>query len=125
MTINELKAGQGKVELTATVAEKSDIRDFDKNGNKGKVANAVLKDETGEIKLTLWNEDAERINKGDKLKISNGYVGEWKGELQLSAGKFGKIEVLSNGAGTLSNAISSDSDDSDKSDKSGIEEEVF
>jgi len=29
-----------------------------------------------------------------KIKISNGYVKEWNGELQLSAGKYGRLEVL-------------------------------
>jgi ssDNA-binding replication factor A large subunit len=44
--------------------------------------------------LSLWNEDAEKLSVGDKVKVSNGYVGEFRGSPQLSSGKYGKIEKL-------------------------------
>jgi replication factor A1 len=94
MQIKDLHAKQGEVELTAEVIDKANPREFDKFGKKGKVCNAKIKDETGTVTLTLWNEDADTINVGDTIKIVNGYVGEWQGELQLSAGKFGKIDVV-------------------------------
>ena len=56
---------------------------------------AIAKDETGDIKLTLWNDDIEKVKSGDKVKLTNGYVSEWQGELQLTTGRFGKIEVIS------------------------------
>jgi len=58
------------------------------------VANAVAKDETGDIKITLWNDEIDRIKGGDRVSIQNGYVSEWQGELQVSTGRFGKIEVV-------------------------------
>ena len=54
----------------------------------------TLKTDSGEIKITLWNDDCENINEGDKVKVVNGYVREFQGEKQLSAGKFGKIEKI-------------------------------
>jgi replication factor A1 len=97
MAIKDLKANTGKNNITAVVTEKGDIREFEKFGRKGRVCNAVIKDETGSVKLTLWNEDADKIEKGDKIRIDNGWVREWQGELQLSTGKFGKIEVIEKG----------------------------
>lgn len=94
MEIKDLRARQGDVDLTADVIEKSEPRSFEKFGKQGRVCNARIKDATGVVSLTLWNEDIDKINVGDRLKISNGYVGEWQGELQVSAGKFGKIEVI-------------------------------
>lgn len=94
MKISELKPKTGNVELTATVTHVEAPREFEKDGKKGKVAKAVIKDETGECKLTLWNEETERIKQGEKIKIINGWANEWKGEIDVSAGKFGKIEVL-------------------------------
>jgi replication factor A1 len=99
MAINELKANQGNVVVIGTITQKGDIREFDKFGKKGKVCNAIIKDETGSVKLTLWNDDISKVENGDKVKIENGWVSEWKGELQLSTGKFGKIEVVEKGAG--------------------------
>jgi replication factor A1 len=58
------------------------------------VADAVIADETGSIKLTLWNEQIDQVNVNDKIKIENGYVTSFKGEIQLNAGKYGKLTVL-------------------------------
>ncbi len=94
MAIKDLQARQGNVNLTMDIIEKGDVREFEKFGKKGRVCNAVGKDETGTVKLTLWNDDIDKVNSGDKVKIENGWVGEWQGELQLSTGKFGKLEVI-------------------------------
>lgn len=94
MPIADLQAKQGKVDLQVEVIEKEEPREFEKFGKKGRVCNAIIKDETGTMKLTLWNEDVDRIHIGDKLNIKNGYVNEWQGEKQLSTGKFGIIEKI-------------------------------
>jgi replication factor A1 len=54
---------------------------------------AVVADETGSIKLTLWNEQIDQVNVGDNIKIENGYITSFKSELQLNVGKFGKLTV--------------------------------
>lgn len=94
MDIGEIKANQGKINVEGAITEKDKPREFDKFGKKGKVCNAVLEDDSGKIKLTLWNDEVDRVNKGDKVKITNGYCSEYQGEKQLSAGKFGKLEVM-------------------------------
>lgn len=94
MKINELQAKQGSVEIEAEIIDIEEPREFQKFGTTGRVANAKIKDDSGEMKLTLWNDQVDQVKKGDKIKITNGYVNEWKGELQLTTGKFGKLEVL-------------------------------
>lgn len=94
MKINELKPRMGKVELTASVKEIGQVREFDKFGKKGRVCNATISDESGETKLTLWNDEVEKVKTGDTIKVTNGYVNEFQGEMQLTAGKFGKLEVV-------------------------------
>ncbi|MBI4144019.1 DNA-binding protein [Candidatus Woesearchaeota archaeon] len=95
MSIAELQAGQGKVDIEAEVIEVEQPRTFEKFGKQGRVANATIKDDSGEIKLTLWNDQVDTIKPGTKIKITNGYVSEFKGEKQLTTGKFGKLEILS------------------------------
>lgn len=100
MKISELKAGASSVELEATVAEKSEPREvITKYGKRLNVANATLKDDTGSIVISLWGKDIDAIGVGDKVKITNGYVGEFRGTPQLSTGKYGKIEVIEKGSG--------------------------
>lgn len=94
MEIKDLKPNTGNVDLVLEVVEKEEPRTFEKFGKVGKVCNAKVKDETGEIKLTLWNEDIDNVNAGDKIHLENGWCSEYRDELQISAGKFGKIEIV-------------------------------
>src|SRR3989344_9401423 len=94
MQINELKPRQGNVEIAGIIIDKSSPREFNKSGSQGRVCNAKLKDDSGQITLSLWNEQVDQVKVGDKIQIKNGYVSEWQGEMQLSTGKFGTLEVI-------------------------------
>ncbi|MAF35679.1 DNA-binding protein [archaeon] len=94
MKIKELQARQGKIDIEVEVVKIDEPREFEKFGNKGRVATATVKDDSGEIKLTLWNDEIDTAKVGDSLKITNGYVSEYQSELQLTAGRFGKLEVV-------------------------------
>lgn len=95
MKLIELKSGQGKVDVEVSVKSKEEPRQFEKYGKQLRVANAIVSDDSGDIKMGLWNEDIDKVKVGDKIKVTNGYVSEFNGVKQLSAGKFGKIEVVS------------------------------
>ncbi len=97
MELKDVKANQGNIEVVVTIVEKDSPRTFEKFGKTGKVCNATVKDQSGEVKMTLWNEDVDKVNVGDKIKVVNGWCSEYKGEKQLSTGKFGKIEVVETG----------------------------
>ena len=94
--IKDLQAKQGKVEIEANVKELGPVREFNKFGKTGKVCNAKIEDDSGSMTLTLWNEEIEKVKLGLKIRITNGYVSEWQGEKQISAGKYGKIEIIEN-----------------------------
>ena len=93
MAIKDIQVGQGNATITGVISEKGPVREFNKFDKVGRVCNAKLKDETGEIQLTLWNDEIDKVNQGDKVTITNGFVKEWQGEPQLSAGRNGTIEV--------------------------------
>ena len=97
MNIKELTPRMGNVEMVVEVAEVGEVRQFNKFGKEGKVATARLKDGTGEIEMALWNEQIDQIGKGDTIKITNGYVKEYQGEMQLTTGMRGDIEVVKKG----------------------------
>ncbi|MBS3112147.1 DNA-binding protein [Candidatus Woesearchaeota archaeon] len=92
--IKDLQPKQGKIILHADVIEVSNAKEFTKFGKIGRVANATIKDDTGKIKLTLWNDEIDKIKAGSKIKIQNGYVNEWQGEKQITAGRFGSIDLI-------------------------------
>jgi len=81
--------------VAAKVVEKGEPREV-KSRYKDetyRIVDAVVADETGSIKLTLWNEQIDQVNVGDNIKIDNGYITSFKGEMQLNVGKFGKMTV--------------------------------
>jgi replication factor A1 len=93
--IKDLADGMKRVSVEGKVVEKGDAREV-KSRYKDetyRIVDAVIADETGSIKLTLWNEQIEQVNVGDNIKIENGYVTSFKGEAQLNVGKFGKMTV--------------------------------
>ncbi|HLD00710.1 MAG TPA: hypothetical protein VJC39_03110 [Candidatus Nanoarchaeia archaeon] len=101
MEIKDVKANQGNVDLVIQVVSKENPRSFEKFGKQGTVCNVIVQDDTGKLKLTLWNDDIDKVNIGDKIHLKNGWCSEYKGEKQLSSGKLGSIEVLEKNASKL------------------------
>ncbi len=96
MKIKELRDGMRRVNLVAKVLEISEPREVVSrfSGQVFRVANAVIGDETGTIKLSLWNEQIEQVKVNDTIKIENGYIKSFRGEPQLNVGRYGKLTVL-------------------------------
>jgi len=96
LNIKDLRNGMKRVDVEAQVTEKGNPREVMSRykDETYTVADAVVADETGSIKLTLWNEQIDQVKVNDKIKIENGYVTSFKGEIQLNAGKYGKLTVL-------------------------------
>jgi len=84
-----------RVDVEAKVVEKGDPREVMSRykDETYKVADAVVADDTGSIKLTLWNEQIDQVNVNDTIKVENGYVTSFKGEIQLNVGKYGKLTI--------------------------------
>ncbi len=95
MKIKDLQNGMKRVSIEAKITEKSDPREVVSRfkDQTYKVADVIIADETGQIKLTLWNEQIDQVNVNDVIKIENGYVTSFRGEIQLNVGKYGKLAV--------------------------------
>jgi len=95
MKIRDLRNRMKNVSVEAKVMEKSGAREVLSRfkDTTHKVATAMISDETGTIKLTLWNEQINQVNVNDTVKVENGYVTSFKGEIQLNIGKYGKLTV--------------------------------
>ena len=85
-----------KINVVGKVERKSIPKLVDtKYGASKTVCGAFLKDETGEVRLTLWDSDVERIQNGYTIKIRNGYARPFRGEKYLSSGFYGSIDIIS------------------------------
>lgn len=105
MKISELKAGASNVTVKGVVATKEEPREVvTKFGKRLQVCNITLKDDSGTIAMSLWGKDIAGIDQGDTIEVSNGFINEFRGTPQLSAGKFGKIKVVAKGDGSAAAA---------------------
>ena len=94
MKIAEINANSRKISITGTISEKGEARDVNTRYGQTRVADAVIEDDSGTMKLVLWGDEVDNVKLKDNVKIENGYVKEWNGEVQLSVGKYGKLTVL-------------------------------
>lgn len=96
MKIKDLQNGMKNVTLEAKVVEKTEAREVLARfkDETYRVATAIIEDETGRIKLTLWNEQINMVKVNDKIKLERGYVTSFRGELQLNVGRNGVLTVV-------------------------------
>jgi replication factor A1 len=90
--------GQSDVALTGQVLDTGEVRTFDRDdGSEGQVANITLGDETGRIRVTLWDERAPRVEElspGTTVEIVDGYVRERDGDIELHVGDRGRVDEV-------------------------------
>ncbi|MCW4015016.1 MAG: hypothetical protein NWF06_01470, partial [Candidatus Bathyarchaeota archaeon] len=59
-----------------------------------RVADALVGDETGCIYMTLWDDKIDAINEEATLKITNGYINLFRGNMRINIGKYGSYELV-------------------------------
>ncbi len=95
MKISELKGGMRNVSVIGKIESVGEPRTVNlKAGGTNTVADAVISDESGSIKLSLWGDDIDKIQPGDRVSVENGYINTFKGENSLAVGKFGKLQRI-------------------------------
>jgi len=109
--ISEIHRDMGEVNLVARVLDPGQPREFvRKDGSPGLVRTVILGDETGKIRLTLWNDHAKTdLAEADVLEIINGSSGERYGQVEIRTGGYSVVRK-SNQQVSYSEKISSISD---------------
>ena len=92
--VGDLNPQSKAVNVTAKVVSKTEIREIPmgRDGSPHKVSDALIGDETGVVYLTLWDDNIEKVNENDTVRVENGYVTLFKGNIRLNIGKYGKLE---------------------------------
>ena len=97
--IGSIRPETGNVIFTGRVLAVSEVREFPRSdGSMGRVANLTLADETGSVRVALWDETVELVRSGDLkegqcLKVrglaKEGYTGT-----EVTLGRGGGIEEV-------------------------------
>jgi len=96
--VADLTMGASDVDLVGEVLATEEVRTFGRDdGSEGKVSNLVVGDETGRIRVTLWDEKADladEFSAGEVVEITDGYVRERDGSLELHVGNRGSVDAV-------------------------------
>ncbi|WP_455277896.1 hypothetical protein [[Eubacterium] cellulosolvens] len=96
MKIKDVNSEVKWVNLKARVVKKPMARTvYTRFGNNPlDLSTSTISDETGSIKMPLWNHQINMVSIGDTIQIENGRIRTFRGELQVSIGKAGKLKVI-------------------------------
>jgi replication factor A1 len=95
--IRDLRTGMTHVNLRAKVLEMPRPKlVFTRFGHYASVTSALIGDETGTIRLCLWNKQINSISSGDTIQIGNARASTFRGERQLSIGRNGTLSNIEN-----------------------------
>ncbi|MBI2565101.1 hypothetical protein HYV79_03895 [Candidatus Woesearchaeota archaeon] len=92
MKVNELKDKSSVEEITLKITSKDEPREV-RDGSL-RVCSCTGEDETGKVTVTLWNIDVDKVKEGDTIKITKGWSQIYNKTMQVSTGRFGKLEVV-------------------------------
>ena len=93
--IEKLTTDSREVNLIAKVTSKSQVRNVGgMDYNPHRVADALVGDETGCAYLSLWDDNIDKIHEGATIRITNGYVNLFRGNIRLNIGRYGSLELL-------------------------------
>ena len=82
--IDNLRFGMKGIDLTVEIIEVPPIRPvITRWGSECYVSNVKIADETGSIRLSLWNQQVDKVRVGDEVELKNCYVSRFAGQLQL------------------------------------------
>ena len=95
--IGDLREGMVSVNVAALATQVGGIREFvRRDGSEGRVVSVLLEDETGTVRLSLWDGDVdlvEKIEEGSVMVVENGYTRAGYGGIDLNAGRNGRIHI--------------------------------
>lgn len=102
----DLASHMVEVDVLGRVVTCSEVRIFERpDGTTGKVATLILMDETGQVRVSLWDdwaEAAKEISRGDVVMIENATVRQGLGgRVELSLGSGGRLVRNPPGAAEL------------------------
>ena len=90
--ITDLRPGRVAT-FEATVVKLEPVREVEqRSGGTKKVRNAMLRDPSGEISFVLWGDEVELVAEGERVRVVEGWVKDFKGRPQVSLGRTGRLE---------------------------------
>jgi len=91
--VKELTAGMGGVDIQLEIVEVLGPRTISTPRRDFTVVQAVGKDETGQVAVTMRSDQAANVKVKSRIRIQGGTTREREGQLMVSAGRYGTLTV--------------------------------
>ena len=93
--IDNLRFGMKGIDVTAKIIEVPPIKPvITRWGSESYVTNVMIADETGSIRLSLWNKMGNKVRVGDEVELMNCYVSRFAGQPQLRLKRKSTMTVI-------------------------------
>jgi replication factor A1 len=93
--ITDLTTSSREINIVVKVVSKSEVRNVTgRDYSVHRVADALVGDETGSLYLTLWDDNIDKIPDEATIRVTNGYINLFRGNMRLNIGRYGSFELL-------------------------------
>ena len=93
--IDNLRFGMKGINVKATIVEVPPIKPvISRWGSECYVSNVKIADETGSIRLSLWNKQIDKVRVGDEVELTNCSVSRFAGQPQLRLKRKSTMSVI-------------------------------
>ena len=93
--IEDLRFGMKGIDVTAKIIEIQPTKPvITRWGSESYVTNVMISDDTGSIRLSLWNKQIDKVKVGDEVELTNCYVSRFAGQPQLRLQRKSTMSVI-------------------------------
>ena len=103
LKISELYSGMRSIEIIGKVLKLYDVREFKKENREGKIGSLLVGDETGTVRIVIWDGglikiiENNEVKEEDVVKIKNAYVKDNNGFIEVHLGERASLIVNPDG----------------------------
>lgn len=95
LNIRDLMPGMSNVNVKLKVLDVSEPEQIiTGKGVEHKILVLEAGDDTGTMKMVLWDDTVIPLKVGDVVQVKNGFVSSFKGEWRLNVGKYGEVNRI-------------------------------
>ncbi len=92
--VADLKPYMNNISVSVRVLEASEARTINTKSGIRTISEAVVGDESGRVKVTLWGKAAGSLKGGEAVEISSAWTTVYRGDIQLNVGGQNNIKAI-------------------------------
>ncbi len=92
--VMDLKPEMRNVNIVVRVIEAHEPKVINTRSGQRTISEAVVGDETGRVKLTLWGRAAGSVKEGDAVEIKGAWTTTFRGDVQLNIGGRDNVKAV-------------------------------